>query len=139
MPRAKVDPALRKRVARACDLCRKRKEKCTGGDPCPQCRERGTEDQCQYTPVHKTPYSPRPGQEASVVDEVSSNEGSPAAFKQRQRVVIAATRAENVKRDAMARNLVVNVASGEQVPLALIRLLLLAKLSVLLGLMLIFF
>jgi len=49
MPRQKVDPRHRQRVAQACDSCKKRKEKCNGTVPCGQCVTRRREDSCSYT------------------------------------------------------------------------------------------
>lgn len=49
MPRHKVDPLYRRRVAQACDGCKKRKEKCNGATPCEQCKSRHREDVCRYT------------------------------------------------------------------------------------------
>ncbi|PQE19408.1 fungal specific transcription factor domain protein [Rutstroemia sp. NJR-2017a BBW] len=49
MPRRKVDPLRRRRVAQACDSCKRRKEKCSGGTPCGQCESRHREEACQYT------------------------------------------------------------------------------------------
>lgn len=48
MPRAKVDPPNRRRVPRACDVCRKRKEKCDGNLPCGHCRSRNKGHNCRY-------------------------------------------------------------------------------------------
>lgn len=49
MPRNKVDPLRRRRVAQACDSCKRRKEKCNGAAPCEQCKSRNREAACQYT------------------------------------------------------------------------------------------
>lgn len=51
MPRSKVDPLRRRRVAQACDGCRRRKEKCNGASPCEQCKSRRLEATCKYTRV----------------------------------------------------------------------------------------
>ena len=48
MPRARVDPRNRKRVQRACEVCRKRKEKCDGNLPCGHCRSRNKGHSCGY-------------------------------------------------------------------------------------------
>ncbi|KAJ3545391.1 hypothetical protein NM208_g2523 [Fusarium decemcellulare] len=58
MPRSKVDPRLRRRVAQACDTCKRRKEKCSGLSPCNQCQARGVEYDCRYS---KNPQPPRDG------------------------------------------------------------------------------
>uniref|UniRef100_A0A0B7K947 Zn(2)-C6 fungal-type domain-containing protein n=2 Tax=Bionectria ochroleuca TaxID=29856 RepID=A0A0B7K947_BIOOC len=49
MPRAKVDPRFRRRVAHACESCKKRKAKCDGILPCDQCKTRCVEDSCRYS------------------------------------------------------------------------------------------
>ncbi|KAJ5994682.1 C6 transcription factor [Penicillium waksmanii] len=49
MPRARVDPHNRRRVSQACDVCRKRKEKCDGNLPCGHCRSRSKDNGCRYT------------------------------------------------------------------------------------------
>lgn len=49
MPRPKVADENRRRVARACDNCKRRKEKCDGTSPCNLCRRRARETECQYS------------------------------------------------------------------------------------------
>ncbi len=49
MPRAKVDALHRRRVAHACDSCKRRKAKCDGAAPCDQCRTRRVESSCLYS------------------------------------------------------------------------------------------
>ena len=50
MPRPKVSDEHRRRVAQACDNCKRRKEKCDGAHPaCNLCRRRGREPECRYT------------------------------------------------------------------------------------------
>lgn len=49
MPRPRVRDEDRKRVARACDTCKRRKEKCDGSHPCGLCRKRGREPECTFT------------------------------------------------------------------------------------------
>ena len=49
MPRPRVRDEDRKRVARACDTCKRRKEKCDGTHPCSLCRKRGREPECTFT------------------------------------------------------------------------------------------
>ncbi|KAH6867161.1 hypothetical protein B0T10DRAFT_524604 [Thelonectria olida] len=49
MPRLKVDPRFRRRVAQACESCKKRKAKCNGVLPCDQCKTRGVEAGCHYS------------------------------------------------------------------------------------------
>jgi hypothetical protein len=46
MPRPKV--VERQRCARACEGCKKRKEKCDGLKPCANCKKRKREDTCSY-------------------------------------------------------------------------------------------
>lgn len=49
MPRPRVKDEDRKRVARACDTCKRRKEKCDGNQPCLLCRRRNREGECVFT------------------------------------------------------------------------------------------
>ncbi|EXJ93937.1 hypothetical protein A1O1_02330 [Capronia coronata CBS 617.96] len=49
MPRPRVKDEDRKRVARACDTCKRRKEKCDGQHPCLLCKRRGREPECVFT------------------------------------------------------------------------------------------
>jgi hypothetical protein len=49
MPRPKVSDENRRRVAHACDNCKRRKEKCDGANPCNLCRRRGREPECHYS------------------------------------------------------------------------------------------
>ena len=49
MPRAKVNPLNRRRVAQACTPCKKRKEKCDGVAPCGNCKSRRNEDECSFS------------------------------------------------------------------------------------------
>ena len=49
MPRPRVRDEDRKRVARACDTCKRRKEKCDGQHPCGLCQKRGREPECTFT------------------------------------------------------------------------------------------
>ncbi|KAJ9636543.1 hypothetical protein H2204_005376 [Knufia peltigerae] len=49
MPRPRVKDEDRKRVARACDTCKRRKEKCDGQYPCLLCKRRGREPECVFT------------------------------------------------------------------------------------------
>lgn len=53
MPRQRVDPLHRQRVAQACDSCKRRKEKCNGALPCEQCNSRRRKD-CCYTKLNRT-------------------------------------------------------------------------------------
>jgi hypothetical protein len=52
MARQRVDPRHRRRVAQACDGCKRRKAKCNGVVPCDQCSSRQSEDACCYTTQH---------------------------------------------------------------------------------------
>jgi hypothetical protein len=52
MPRPRVKDEDRKRVARACDTCKRRKEKCDGQHPCLLCKRRGREPECVFTEGH---------------------------------------------------------------------------------------
>lgn len=61
MPRAKVDPLNRRRVPRACDVCRKRKEKCDGNLPCGHCRSRHKDHGCRYSRPFASSNNPSRG------------------------------------------------------------------------------
>jgi len=52
MPRPRVKDEDRKRVARACDTCKRRKEKCDGQQPCLLCKRRGREPECVFTDAY---------------------------------------------------------------------------------------
>ncbi|KAK9449019.1 fungal-specific transcription factor domain-containing protein [Limtongia smithiae] len=45
----RVDPAKRKRIALACDSCKRRKQKCNGDHPCSICQKKNFV--CHYTPT----------------------------------------------------------------------------------------
>jgi hypothetical protein len=47
MPRPKV--IERRRCVKACESCKKRKEKCDGLKPCANCKKRNIEDTCSYS------------------------------------------------------------------------------------------
>ncbi|EXJ92148.1 hypothetical protein A1O3_00698 [Capronia epimyces CBS 606.96] len=49
MPRPRVKDEDRKRVARACDTCKRRKEKCDGQHPCLLCKRRGRDLECVFS------------------------------------------------------------------------------------------
>src|SRR5450432_3161711 len=57
MPRARVDPLARRRVAQACNSCKKRKERCDGQAPCGNCKAHQREDTCAYTTSTPTTIS----------------------------------------------------------------------------------
>lgn len=48
MPRPRVALPHRRRVPQACDVCRKRKEKCDGNLPCSHCNSRNKGHFCRY-------------------------------------------------------------------------------------------
>lgn len=48
MPRPKVDPRARQRVAKACLNCKSSKQKCDGQIPCSLCTRRGREASCTF-------------------------------------------------------------------------------------------
>lgn len=50
MPRPKVDPKFRKRIAKACAYCRMTKQKCDGFVPCEQCIKHDRSTSCAYSP-----------------------------------------------------------------------------------------
>ncbi|KAK4034138.1 hypothetical protein C8A01DRAFT_49411 [Parachaetomium inaequale] len=54
--------SIRARVANACDLCKLRKIKCSGAQPCAYCVRRRQPDHCRYTAPRRRP---RPGSDAT--------------------------------------------------------------------------
>ncbi|OCT50240.1 fungal specific transcription factor domain protein [Cladophialophora carrionii] len=49
MPTKRITESERRRCVKACDPCKRRKERCSGARPCNRCVVRSTEDQCQFT------------------------------------------------------------------------------------------
>jgi hypothetical protein len=49
MPRPIVAPDKRRRIARACDNCKRRKERCDGSRPCSICIRRRRESECHFS------------------------------------------------------------------------------------------
>ncbi|KAK9459730.1 fungal-specific transcription factor domain-containing protein [Lipomyces oligophaga] len=72
----RVDPAKRKRIALACDSCKRRKQKCNGDHPCSICLKKNF--QCHYTPTRAdllptTPaFTSSPSPQAAVRDSQST-------------------------------------------------------------------
>ncbi|CAG8113465.1 unnamed protein product [Penicillium salamii] len=49
MPRASTTPGARLRCRRACDSCKRRKQKCNGEQPCTICVQRSKEAECHFS------------------------------------------------------------------------------------------
>ncbi|KXG51359.1 Copper fist DNA-binding [Penicillium griseofulvum] len=49
MPRASTTPGARLRCRRACDSCKRRKQKCNGEQPCTICVQRHKESECHFS------------------------------------------------------------------------------------------
>ncbi|KAJ5732815.1 hypothetical protein N7493_004296 [Penicillium malachiteum] len=49
MPRASTAPGARLRCRRACDSCKRRKQKCNGEQPCTICVQRHKESECHFS------------------------------------------------------------------------------------------
>ena len=49
MPRASTTPGARLRCRRACDSCKRRKQKCNGEHPCTICVQRKKESECHFS------------------------------------------------------------------------------------------
>ncbi|KAI9934463.1 hypothetical protein AWENTII_006044 [Aspergillus wentii] len=49
MPRASTTPGARLRCRRACDSCKRRKQKCNGEQPCTICVQRRKESECHFS------------------------------------------------------------------------------------------
>lgn len=63
MPRASTAPGARLRCRRACDSCKRRKQKCNGEQPCTICVQRRKEAECHFS--DKPARSMRPGSTSS--------------------------------------------------------------------------
>ncbi|KAH6995283.1 hypothetical protein EDB80DRAFT_755359 [Ilyonectria destructans] len=58
MPATKVKSRERRRCARACGNCKRRKERCDGQFPCGRCSTRQVVDQCSFARSPRTPNPP---------------------------------------------------------------------------------
>ncbi|CAD0108458.1 unnamed protein product [Aureobasidium uvarum] len=85
MPRPIVAPDKRRRIAQACDNCKRRKERCDGSRPCSICIRRRRESECQFseTPARmlRGPQSNR----ASIGSPASVMQASPSVNALRNR------------------------------------------------------
>ncbi|KAK9342107.1 hypothetical protein V1522DRAFT_425444, partial [Lipomyces starkeyi] len=83
--RKKVDPDKRKRIAVACESCKRRKQKCDGAEPCLICQQKNF--RCIYT--REVPHSTHPQsslsdqhetakERSNSVDDSSSRISAPA-------------------------------------------------------------
>ncbi|KAI5275124.1 hypothetical protein E4T47_01842 [Aureobasidium subglaciale] len=85
MPRPIVAPDKRRRIAQACDNCKRRKERCDGSRPCSICIRRRRESECHFSetparllrPQTNTANSGSPGSvgQASPLVNASRNRG----------------------------------------------------------------
>lgn len=73
MPRQKIDPLYRQRVAQACDSCKRRKEKCSGTVPCDQCQTRRKKDGCHYS-KYTAPATPYPSVTSTTTHQHNTDE-----------------------------------------------------------------
>ncbi|KAG9775927.1 hypothetical protein KCU95_g13575, partial [Aureobasidium melanogenum] len=87
MPRPIVAPDKRRRIAQACDNCKRRKERCDGNRPCSICIRRRRESECQFS---ETPArllrGPRRGS-ANNTSPTSVSQTSPSVNASRPRAV----------------------------------------------------
>ncbi|ODV91903.1 hypothetical protein CANCADRAFT_78816 [Tortispora caseinolytica NRRL Y-17796] len=70
-----VDPAHRKRIAVACENCKRRKQKCDGRSPCSICSHRHVE--CVYPPSDRVNYTPPLTNDTPADGKTSSQSESP--------------------------------------------------------------
>lgn len=77
MPRKKVDPSKRVRIARACTKCQAAKKKCDGKQPCSLCIRKNKEPECTFG--HESSHEA--SQEPQSLDEVY--EDSPGETRHR--------------------------------------------------------
>jgi hypothetical protein len=68
MPRPRVKDEDRRRVSRACDNCKRRKEKCDGQLPCNLCKRRGCEPECVYSDTPSRVLQPKSRRSMGSVD-----------------------------------------------------------------------
>ncbi|KAK3303081.1 uncharacterized protein B0T15DRAFT_401632 [Chaetomium strumarium] len=74
--------SLRTRVANACDLCKLRKIKCSGAQPCGYCVRRRQPDNCRYTAQRRRP---RPRSEVTSVQDGASASSTTRSGASRER------------------------------------------------------
>lgn len=65
MPRPRVHPSQRRRVAGACNFCREVKKKCSGQAPCSHCLRRGIASKCVIALRNRRPGTEDPTVTAS--------------------------------------------------------------------------
>lgn len=68
MPRPRVKDADRRRVSRACDNCKRRKERCDGVHPCNLCKRRACEPECVYSDTPSRVLQQKSRQSVGMVD-----------------------------------------------------------------------
>lgn len=68
MPRPRVKDEDRRRVSRACDNCKRRKEKCDGQCPCNLCKRRGCEPECVFSDTPSRVLQPKTRRAVGSVD-----------------------------------------------------------------------
>ncbi|KAJ4172965.1 hypothetical protein NW754_003171 [Fusarium falciforme] len=76
MPPRRVRGADRRRCAKACGSCKRRKERCDGLQPCGRCTTRGVSDQCSFVllPPHSLRFQDIPA-ERNDPDPISKTPG----------------------------------------------------------------
>ncbi|KAK9458179.1 fungal-specific transcription factor domain-containing protein [Dipodascopsis uninucleata] len=74
----RVDPSKRKRIALACDSCKRRKQKCNGAHPCSICQKKNFV--CHYTPTRADilPLTASASQSSNTAVTISAIESSPS-------------------------------------------------------------
>ncbi|EAW15134.1 putative C6 transcription factor [Aspergillus clavatus NRRL 1] len=69
MPRASTTPSARLRCRRACDSCKRRKQKCNGEQPCTICVQRRKESECNFSDIPARLLKPNGSKEAMLLTE----------------------------------------------------------------------
>ncbi|KAI4725831.1 hypothetical protein E4T49_06425 [Aureobasidium sp. EXF-10728] len=78
MPRPIVAPDKRRRIAQACDNCKRRKERCDGSRPCSICIRRRRESECQFSETPARLLRGPQNDRASLGSPASVSQASPS-------------------------------------------------------------
>ncbi|KAK7204885.1 fungal-specific transcription factor domain-containing protein [Myxozyma melibiosi] len=84
--RKKVDPDKRKRIAVACESCKRRKQKCDGAQPCTICDQKGFE--CIYTREVRNQQPTTPSSSSTTNNEPKPPPPPPAPPSEQQKALL---------------------------------------------------
>ena len=90
MPRPIVAPEKRRRIAQACDNCKRRKERCDGSRPCSICIRRRRESECQFSETPARLLRGPQSNTANIGSPTSVSQPSPSVNALQNRAVSAA-------------------------------------------------